>query len=100
MILVNDSVTGLIEEKLVPLKVATEMTITGLDKYETKKRESCVVEPIYGFKGEKIGEKTVCNLNNSNSWNCELVPVIDSQSGEVIDLKQVCKDNADDTLPP
>ena len=92
--------TGSVFQELVPLEIAHEMTVTGLKEHETRhKNTHCELEPIYDKKGEIVGEQDICrNLSQSGGpkkdSNCELVPIIDAESGKVIDVKQVCKEDS------
>ena len=65
--------------ELVQKEVVELMTVIGLEEHE--KQGLCEIEPIYGEHGRVVGTKTVCDVEDTPTEDCELIPVIDKNSG-------------------
>ena len=67
----------------------------GLEKHELD--GPCALEPIYDENNEVVGQEAVCYLQDNPDLTCELVPIIDANTGIVLDVKTVCQEEPDKT---
>lgn len=85
-----DPNTGKTIQELIDSSIVDDMAVHGLEDHE--KDQVCEKEPVYNDYGIKIGEKTVCEAPDTKTEDCELVPVVDKTTGEVLDTKMVCNE--------
>lgn len=88
MVEMVDQQTGRTITEFIDADIVNDMAIQGMDSHEMQ--EMCELEPVFDSYGNKIGEKTVCEAKDTPTQDCELVPIIDYQTGNVIDVKTQC----------
>ena len=98
MVEVVDSNTGQVFQELVDGDTVDDMAVYGDEG--SKRKVKCRKKPLPNIFGAKNDQKDDCETcdddtdipKTAQSENCETVPIIDKETGKVIDNKTVCNE--------